>query len=76
MTLCTIVQVRRVHVLVNSQKDALMRLLQEALTTVDRLEARASHSKITIAHLRAQLTGVPGLDAPAPDEEDAHAATD
>ena len=34
MGLGTILQVRRVHVQVNSQKDALTRLQREALTTI------------------------------------------
>ncbi len=69
MTLGTLSQVRRVHVLVNSQKDALTHLLKEALATIETLENRARHSTLTIAHLRAQIQGVPTLDAPDAPEE-------
>ncbi len=41
LTLGTIFQVRRVHILVNSQKDALTRLLREALLEVDTLKQSA-----------------------------------
>ncbi len=65
MTLLTQLQVRRVHVLVNSQKDALTKLLKEALSMVETLEQRGRHHEVTIAHLRAQLAGLPTMPATA-----------
>lgn len=55
MTLGTIFQVRRVHVLVNSQKDALTRLLRQALATVQEMEDREKDYSAIIADLRKRL---------------------
>ena len=67
MTLCTIFQVRRVHVLVNSQKDALQTLLREALVTVARLETSGHGKDDVIDGLRALLVSAgrpPSLPLP------------
>lgn len=69
MTMFTQLQVRRVHVLVNSQKDALTKLLREALAMVETLEQRGRHAEVTIAHLRAQLVGLPAMPVPVLPEE-------
>lgn len=70
MSLGTILQVRRVHVLVNSQKDALTRLLKESLATIETMEQRSRHRELTIAHLRAQLEGLPELEPTARPKEE------
>jgi hypothetical protein len=56
----TIFQVRRVHVLVNSQKDALQKLLREALITIEKMQILARSKDQTIDQLRDTLhqTGV------------------
>ncbi len=55
MTLCTQLQIRRVHVLVNSQKDALQALLRESLLNVSRLETSMQSKNDIIDGLRALL---------------------
>ncbi len=55
MTLCTQLQIRRVHVLVNSQKDALQALLRDSLLNVVRLEATMQSKNDIIDGLRALL---------------------
>lgn len=60
----TIFQVRRVHVLVNSQKDALTKLLREALTDNEVLTDQMTDQRATIVLLRQRLDARP---APAPE---------
>ncbi len=55
MSLGTILQVRRVHVLVNSQKDALTRLLRESLVKIATMEGEAVSKDEVVKILRAQL---------------------
>ena len=50
-----IFQIRRVHVLVNSQKDALTKLLREALADNDVLTDQATDQRATITLLRQAL---------------------
>ena len=50
-----IVEVRKVHMLVNSQKDALTHLLQDALRTITTLERAAIESQHVIKSQVVQL---------------------